>query len=759
MKYSILISILLAVSSLAITGDFNWLSFGGSAGEPYSVSLVESEVDHMLLEVTVPGFSLDRVSVGGVFWDSIKLPGNNYQGSVGAPEVPSIVQMFALPLGSNVIVSIENIEYTTYTDINLLPTQPAEIDITHNSFQFCQDQIIYSSDHYFPDNWAEAKILGFWGGIRVGRLLVSPFRYNPVTKELLVARSITIKILFEEVTEVFAYPSTEAVRNSASRLLVNYDLVESAASAFTDTEAPEYIFVTTNNNLDEVLPLIKFYQSIGYESSVEVFSSPAEPFEIKNAIYDSYDTGTTRFALIAGDFEDLPSYDYGPFVGDFWYACLTGSDLLPEIAVGRLTGSPSQISNQVEKIISDYYQYDFPQNSSSVPIPSTGVLLAHEQDYPESYTECCNQIAAADYSANMNWTKIYPPEGGNNSMVEEAFNSGIGSVGYRGHAYVLNWTWGPKWSKTNINSLTNSFKPPVWSIACYTGQYQSTAESLAESFVWSSYGASGVLAATSASYTEPNHSFMKQLYLNLYLNENYNIGEAINEAAAWIVSNHGSIGEDNAKMFIWFGDPAMELFTNTTSNPKPLSLSCSHNMIAPGNRTITMSVTSAGSAVGGATVSLSDGIQGYEPITFYETAITDQNGNVSFNVSVVQEANRLYTGARLHNYNPTTSTIEILPGHVHGMQDDSPLRILIYPNPVVETATIEYFTPVACKTTVRVMDLSGRTVEVLINEGVVAGLHSITWTPENMPSGIYFINLTTPSGSVSTQVIIFHCLA
>ncbi len=751
----------LAAASFALQGNFDWQSLGGQPGEECSVNLVESDASHMVINITVPGFWLGRTVAGGTTWDSINLPGIYSQTEIGLPEVPNIGQMFALPFGSEAVVTIENVEYTTYSGINLVPVQTPSIDMPHNPFPFRQNDVAYGKNSFFPSDWAEAVSPGTWGGISTDKLLANPFRYNPVTGELQVARSMSVRIDFTGSVDAIAFPSTETIRSSASRMLINYNLVDAAASTPTDAEAAEYVFVTTTANLGAITPLVEFYQGIGYETSVEVFASSATPDEIKAAMTDHYDTGVTRFALIAGDYAALPSYTYTGIISDYWYACLAGTDLNPEIAVGRLTGNSAQITTQVNKIIDGYYRYDFAKGKTPGIIPSTTVLAAHAEQYPGKYTQCCNQIAAATYAVNMSFWKVYPPEGGTNSMVEGWFNDGVGSVGYRGHGDDAIWSWSApgSWSKTNITALTNTFLPPVWNIACNCGRYQNSSECLAESFAWDNNGTSGNLSATQPSYTDANHDYMKRIYLGLYDNANYNVGETLNEAAVYIITNHGSLGQSNAKMYIWFGDPAMEIFTNDVTNPVNLDIACNPGMVNPGSQTITMTVTSAGSPVSGATVALSDGIDGIETITFYETAITNGSGQASFTVNVPSGATTLYTGARLHNYGPVAATIESYPTSLDDTfvgLETAVLGVAVSTNPITGTAALNFSTPVTGHATVQVFDLSGRTVETLVNEEIGAGNHSISWTPGTIASGVYFVRLTTPTGTVSTQAMVLR---
>ncbi|MCD6588517.1 MAG: T9SS type A sorting domain-containing protein [Candidatus Fermentibacteraceae bacterium] len=759
MKNVLLVTMVLAAGAFAFHGNFDWQSFGGQPGDECSINLLESNADYMVMSVSVPGFWLGNSVANGTTWDSIELPGFYSQSDVGLPEVPGVAQMFALPFGTDAVVSIENVEYTTFPGINLVPVQTPEIDMPHNPFPFRQDGAVYNSNSFFPSQWAVAATPGTWGGISTDKLVATPFRYNPVTDELMVAKTMTVRIDFAGNPETLAYPSSETVRNGAAGMLINYSLVEADASVATDAEAAEFVFITTDANLSAITPLVEFYQGIGYETAVESFSGSATTSAIKAAITDHFDTSLTRFALIAGDHTSLPSYNYGNFVGDYWYACLVGTDLTPEIAVGRLTGNATQITNQVNKIIDGYYQFDFTDSNTTGIIPSTSVLAAHEQLYPGKYTQCCNEIAAYSYATNMSFWKIYPPEGGTAAMVSGWFNSGVGSVGYRGHGDVTYWAWSPGWNKTNIQALTNTFMPPVWNIACLCGQYQTGTECLAESWAWDDHGSSGALCANDPSYTEANHTYMKEIYKKLYDENFYNVGEAINEATIETIAAHGSIGETNAKMYIWFGDPAMEIFNNDVNNPTNLAISCNPGMVNPGSQTITMTVTSQGSPVSGATVALSDGIDGIETITFYETATTNGSGQVSFTVNVPSGATTLYTGARKHNYGPVSAKIDVYPNAIEDAAEGIEtvvLGVAVAANPVTGSTALNFSTPVTGHAVVQVFDLSGRTVATLVNEEVGAGNHSVNWTPENISSGVYFVRLTTPAGTVSTQAMVLR---
>jgi len=64
-----------------------------------------------------------------------------------------------------------------------------------------------------------------------------------------------------------------------------------------------------------------------------------------------------------------------------------------------------------------------------------------------------------------------------------------------------------------------------------------------------------------------------------------------------------------------------------------------------------------------------------------------------------------------------------------------------YPNPFNPVTTIDYAIPQHSDVKVKIFDLLGREVAVLVNESKGAGKYSVQWDASAMPSGIYFYRL------------------
>lgn len=72
-----------------------------------------------------------------------------------------------------------------------------------------------------------------------------------------------------------------------------------------------------------------------------------------------------------------------------------------------------------------------------------------------------------------------------------------------------------------------------------------------------------------------------------------------------------------------------------------------------------------------------------------------------------------------------------------------------YPNPVTQdgTALISYRLPNAADITLSIVDMSGKVIEVVEEGYKQAGKHTVSFSPQNLPSGTYFYRLTDASGS------------
>ncbi len=77
-----------------------------------------------------------------------------------------------------------------------------------------------------------------------------------------------------------------------------------------------------------------------------------------------------------------------------------------------------------------------------------------------------------------------------------------------------------------------------------------------------------------------------------------------------------------------------------------------------------------------------------------------------------------------------------------------------YPNPFNPSTTISFSVGTYNHTSLRVYDVLGREVAILVNEEKSPGDYNVEWNAENMPSGIYFYRLTAGGYSQTKKMIL-----
>ena len=66
-----------------------------------------------------------------------------------------------------------------------------------------------------------------------------------------------------------------------------------------------------------------------------------------------------------------------------------------------------------------------------------------------------------------------------------------------------------------------------------------------------------------------------------------------------------------------------------------------------------------------------------------------------------------------------------------------------YPNPFNPQTSIKFGLPESSQVTVYVYDINGRIVSELVDGNLNAGYHTYIWNPQDISSGVYFVNIRT----------------
>jgi hypothetical protein len=713
----------------------------------------------MLIEIEIPGFWLGEAIEGGRVFHRVGLPGYSWnEVEPGHPELPVIPLLFAIPPGCEAsVVSVELEGLVELEGISVFPLQPPTTDgaAADRPGFVPADPEAYSSSGPSPSVSCQIDNEGIWSGVPVARLAVFPIRFDASPGLLSASALIRIEVAFEGQAEPF--PSiAPGIQNMHRAQLINYDDLPVPARAGFDDDGPVYILITNDENLEAVTPLVLVQHLLGNHVVVEILPNPATASQIEFAVNGNYEAGTTRFVLIAGPHDQLPSWSFGSFYGDYYFATVD-ADNYPDVAVGRISDTYDEIPNQVDKILSYMSHTGSPGEPS---IPASAALCAHEEGYPGGYTGNKEAIKNWSYAlTDIVFQTFYPPLGATAEDVENCINDGIGSVNYRGHGQNTYWQWSPGWNAGNIYSLTNTFFPIVFNVSCLNGNHPMSFNCLAESWLAApGVGASGALGASASSYTTPNNTLDRNLYWAIYRDGTTCAGEAVDAAKIAMIAMYPSYGLTNARMYHWFGDPAQDVFNcDETGSPFGLELS-GPSEIGPGTQDLSFTVTVDGSPESGVVVTASDGIGDHpdDPEGFYSQATTNASGQATLSVTAV-EGDTIRVGAYKHNF--AYDTIDISVGD-YGIEEDEegedPAFTLAPPIPNPATGEIALLIGLSspAEVLVRAYDVSGRMVETMGSAELQAGSHSLQWDLSELPSGVYMIVASSESGERLVQKLL-----
>jgi len=81
-------------------------------------------------------------------------------------------------------------------------------------------------------------------------------------------------------------------------------------------------------------------------------------------------------------------------------------------------------------------------------------------------------------------------------------------------------------------------------------------------------------------------------------------------------------------------------------------------------------------------------------------------------------------------------------------------QLTSFPNPISQSATIEFTLSKHTNVNLQIVDDCGRLVETLVNEPMEQGKHSIHFDRKNLASGLYYYSLTADNRRKTNKLII-----
>lgn len=530
------------------------------------------------INFSIHDLNLEDIPVDGQVMKNIGLPGSFLFNDEGCPNLPGNGRYIAIPQGATATLHILSSRVETMQNIDIIPAPRIPKEDEAGEMEYHKNMQVYSNNAFYPAQPVTLSAPTQIRGVDVVMLGITPFQYNPVTKELKIYRDLKIEISFQggnghfgedRLRSRFWDPILEDALFNASVLpKIDYD---ARAQEVTDVPGYEYLIITPTG-----APFVQWADSIrrfriqqGISTVVKTLTEVGgnTTTAIESYIDNAYHTWNPAPSaiLLLGDYgADATCSVISPIwdsycVSDNMFGDVTG-DSLPDICMARITANDaSQLQVMVTKFLN--YERNPPTSAYfySHPITALGwqterwfqicsevtggfwknVQLKTPVRINEVYSgtpgsvwsTATNTSTVINYfgPAGQNYIPATPAEmpccwtGGNGTQINAAINAGAFCLMHRDHGGETGWGE-PAYGNSNINGLTNvnqlSF---IFSINCLTGKYNYGSECFAEKFHRYTYngqnaGALGLIAASEVSYSFVNDTYLWGMMDNFWPN-------------------------------------------------------------------------------------------------------------------------------------------------------------------------------------------------------------------------------------------------
>jgi len=732
--------IALVLGAIVTFGFAAWVPVGiHKTPTPPEVKVLKSDPLETILEINVYGFEIDRIDAQGVLYDVIRLPGEMTSQDVGRPEVPRIPEALCIPRDARVVVTVLESEKVTLKDYNLFPVQKPLTDLDIE-LPFVIDHVAYASDRLFPSQNVDIWNQGMWRDVDIANTDIYPIQCNPLRKELTVYTHLVVKYSYIGGK---GYPKAVEPKFAAmyGNIMCNYDRLNIGVENFF-TAGVQYLIITTPTYYNTIQRLGNWHHRQGLKVRyIQKASYTAQ--EVKDSVLAEYNSNNPRilkWVLLVGDVSVVPTYTgWGCPSSDIWF-CDSDLNMYPECGISRLSVTDTtNLRNQINKILKMIQNPATTNNWLTKTVHAT-----HKELYPGKYSACVRGIYNYPYRYyryTMD-TLMGGCPGSTNAALTAAINQGRAVVNYRGHGDVTYWVaWGADnlpWAIANVNALTNGdLTPVVNNNCCLSGDISLAC--LGEAWM-SKYpgGAVASLAASNPSYTYANHCYDSTFFIALGDSLNFSAGGRTWRAPLWdiawvqnyaganMVLRHGSLGAENYKMYIFLGDPAMEVWTGPAV---PTALTATHAAtILRGAQNFAVQVNGPQA---NALVCASKGTE------VHAYAYTNAAGRCTLAINPVTVGTMDVTATK-HGFLPYQGTVTVSLAVEE--QPTAPVseRIAISTVPFTRSIKVAYAVVGRRNVSIKVFDQTGRLVAT--KQRMLSGNGTMEWNPD-LAAGVYFVKV------------------
>lgn len=429
----------------------------------------------------IQGFEAIEINTPEGIFNKLIVPSYVYSKEYGKPELPQIQKLIEIPIGADITTELLAYEKQTLllTDFGinhkLIPSQPSISkgeDASSVPFKFYPE--IYDQDEFLGKEIITVERLGVLRGVQIARLTIAPFKYNPVSNELMIFNNIELHVSYGNAdykqTQLLKEKNYTPAFNPSFSELINY---KPLAKDLITTYPVKYVIVSDPMFQNDLQNFIEWKTKKGF-NVVEAYTNDpmvgSTTTSIKAYLEDLYTSGTAAdpapsYVLFVGDVAQVPAFNgnSGSHVSDLYYCTYDGpNDIYPDMYYGRFSAtSSSQLLPQIEKTLM-FEQYTFPDPSYlDEVLLVAGVDASMAPTYgngqinygTDNYFNAAHGLTSHIYLYGSG-SPVTSDQASASALIIDDVSNGVGFANYTAHCWESGWA-DPSFETSDVSGLSN----------------------------------------------------------------------------------------------------------------------------------------------------------------------------------------------------------------------------------------------------------------------------------------------------------------